>query len=323
MSEKFNWAILGTGNVANRFAESLGNIPDRADLAAVGSRSQESASAFAEKYKIPGAYDSYQAVVNDPAVDIVYIATPHPRHHQDARMCLEAGKHVLCEKAFTMNAEEAQDLISLAREKRLFLMEAMWTRFFPIHVRIREILADGLLGELQGLVIHHAYKGLPELPESYPSELGMGTFMDQAPYGVGYAYSVLGPPSRTTGFGTFGPKGLNLQVSGVLEHDGGKLTTWMASRTTYDVKEAVIYGSEGKIDIHAPWYKPTAMTLHVKGEDPVLIEMPLDGFIGYEYEALAVMDAIQAGDIECEIMPLDETLAIMKTMDSMREEWGF
>jgi len=323
MTEKTRWAILGTGNVANRFAKALNNIPDRAELVAVGSRSQSTADAFAEKYQIPAAYSSYQAVADDPAVDVVYIATPHPVHHRDARMCLEAGKHVLCEKAFTMNAEEALDLIELAREQNLFLMEAMWTRFFPIQVKVREILAAGLLGELQGLVIHHNYLGLPELPEIYPTRLGMGTFMDQAPYGVGFAYSVLGPPQKTTGFGTFDSRGLSLQVSGVFEHEGGKFTTWLASRTTYDVKEAVIYGSEGKIDIHAPWYKPTAMTLHIKGKPPEVIEMPLNGFVGYEYEALAVMDAILAGEIECEVMPLDETLAILKTMDTIRAEWGF
>jgi predicted dehydrogenase len=238
-------------------------------------------------------------------------------------MCLEAGKHVLCEKAFAMNAQEAQEMIDLAREKNLFLMEAMWTRFFPIHVRIREILDEGLLGELQGLVIHHNYMGLEELGESYPPELGMGTFMDQAPYGVGLAYSVLGPPVHTKIITTFGPEGINYQTSGVFEHEGGKLTTWMASRTTYDVKEAVIFGRDGKIDIHAPWYKPIAMTLHVKGKEPEYIEFPLDGFVGYEYEAMEVMNAIREGRIESEIMPLDETLAILKTIDSMRAQWEF
>ncbi len=323
MSEKMRWAILGTGAVANRFAASLNNIPERAELTAVGSRNLDTAAAFAEKYDIPAAHGSYQDVALDPNVDIVYIGTPHPVHHRDARMSLEAGKHVLCEKAFTMNAAEAEDLITLAREKDLFLMEAMWTRFFPIQVRIREILAEGLLGELQGLVIHHAYMGLEELPESYPPELGMGTFMDQAPYGVNFAYAVLGPPKRTTNITTFGPRGINYQTSGVFEHDGGALTTWMASRTAVDVKEAVIFGSKGKIDVHAPWYKPTAMTLHIQGQEPQTIEMPLDGYVGYEYEALAVMDAIQAGRRECAVMPLDETLAIMKTIDGMRAEWAF
>jgi predicted dehydrogenase len=151
----------------------------------------------------------------------------------------------------------------------------------------------------------------------------MGTFMDQAPYGVGFAYSVLGPPIRAVGITTFGPKGINYQTSGIFEHKDGKLTTWMASRITYDVKEVVIFGSEGKIDLHAPWYKPTSMTLHVKGKDPEFIEMPLDGFVGYEYEAMEVMNCIRVGKIESDIMPLDETLAIMRTMDSMRSQWKF
>lgn len=323
MADQMKWAILGTGAVANRFACALHNIPEQAQLVAVGSRKQETADQFASAYDIQGSYASYADAASDPEVDVVYIGTPHPFHHRDAVLCLEAGKHVLLEKAFTMNADEAENIINLARQKQLFLMEAMWTRFFPTHARIREILAEGLLGELQGLVIHHAYMGIPELADSFPPELGMGTFMDQAPYGVGLAFAVLGPPIRTTGFGTFGPRGINYQSSFILEHDCGALTTWMASRTSYDVKEVVIYGAEGKIDLHAPWYKPTAMTLYQKGKDPERIEYPLNDFIGYEYEALAVMDSISGGNIECEIMPLDETLAIMKTMDNMRAQWKF
>jgi predicted dehydrogenase len=323
MTEKYRWAILATGAVANRFAKAMGNITDQADLVAVGSRSQESADNFAETYGIPTAYGSYQAVADDPNVDIVYIGTPHPFHHKDAKMCLEGGKHVLCEKAFVMNAGEAEDLIKTARDKKLFLMEAMWTRFFPVHVKIRELLADGLIGDLQGLNIHHNYMGLPELPDAYPNELGMGTFMDQAPYGMGLAFSILGPPVRTVGIGTFGERGLNLQVSGVFEHQGGRLTTWMASRTTYDVKDAVIIGSEGKIEVHAPWYKPTAFTLHIMGKDPERFDFPLDGFVGYEYEAMEVMNCIREGKLESEIMPLDESLGVLKAMDSMRKEWGF
>jgi predicted dehydrogenase len=323
MANQFKWAILGTGAVAKRFASALHNIPEKAQLHAVGSRSQETADKFASAYQVPQSYANYQDAAADPDVEIVYIGTPHPYHHRDVTMCLNAGKHVLCEKAFTMNAEEAQSIIELARNKQLFLMEAMWTRFFPIHVRIREILAEGLLGDLQGLVIHHAYQGLPELAESYSPELGMGTFMDQAPYGVGLVYSVLGPPLRTTGIGTFGPKGINYQSSYIMEHQGGALTTWMASRTTYDVKEVVIYGTEGKIDIHAPWYKPTTMTVYQRDKDPEIIEYPLDNYIGYEYEAMEVMNCIRDGKTESQIMPLDETLAIMKTMDSMRAQWKF
>ena len=323
MSEKMRWAILATGAVANRFAKALSNITDQAELAAVGSRNTESAKAFAEKYGIPKYYGSYQELADDPDVDIVYIGTPHPVHCRDTIMCLEAGKHVLCEKAFSMNADEAKQMIDLAREKNLFLMEAMWTRFFPIQARIREILAEGLLGELQGMVIHHNYMGLEELPDAYLPELGMGTFMDQAPYGMAFAYSVLGPPIRTKIITTFGPRGINYQTSGAFEHEGGRMTTWMASRTTYDVKESVIFGSEGKIDVHAPWYKPTAMTLHIKGKDPEFIEYPLDGFVGYEYEAMEVMNCIRSGKIESNIMPLDETLAIMKSIDGMRAQWEF
>jgi predicted dehydrogenase len=323
MSNKMRWAILATGAVANRFATALSNITDQAELVAVGSRSTETAKAFAEKFNIPKYYGTYQEVADDPDVDIVYIGTPHTIHCDNTLMSLEGGKHVLCEKAFCMNADEAKQMIDLAREKNLFLMEAMWTRFFPIHVRIREILAEGLLGDLQGLVIHHNYMGLKELPEVYPPEWGMGTFMDQAPYGMALAYSILGPPVQTKIITTFGPRGINYQTSGAFLHEGDRMTTWMASRTSYDVKEAVIFGTEGKIDIHDPWYKPTRMTLHIKGKDPEFIEYPLDGFVGYEYEAMEVMNCIKAGKTESEIMSLNETLAIMKSIDGMRAQWEF
>jgi predicted dehydrogenase len=320
MTDRLRWAILGTGAVANRFAAALHNITDRAELIAVGSRQQATADAFGAKHGIPRCYGSYEQTAADPDVDIVYVGTPHTRHHADGRLCLEAGKHVLCEKAFTMNAGEAADLIGLARARRLFLMEAMWTRFFPIQLRLRELLAAGAIGTVRGLVIHHAYTGLDLEP--YDPRLGMGAFMDQAPYGVGWAYSLLGPPEQVTGLATFNSRGTCEQASHVLTHRGGAIATIMTSRNAVDVKEAVVYGSHGKIEVHDPWYKPVAMTVHIKGQPPQVIEMPLGGYVGYEYEALAVMDCIQAGQTECDVMPLDETLAIMQTMDTIREGWS-
>jgi predicted dehydrogenase len=320
MADRFRWAILGTGAVANRFAKALHNIPDRADLLAVGSRAQATAEAFGERYGIPRRYGSYQQAADDPDVDIVYIATPHQVHRRDAGLCLEAGKHVLCEKAFTMNAQEACELIELARARGLFLMEAMWTRFFPIHTRIRELLAQGALGTLQGIVVHHNYMG-PADPTIYDPREGVGAFMDQAPYVVGIAYSVLGPPQEVTGLATFGETGLCTQACHVLKHAGGALSTLVSSRVTVDLKEAFIFGTQGKIEIHDPWYKPTAMTVTIAGRPPERIECPLGAFIGYEYEALAVMDCIAAGQTECAVMPLDESLAILQTMDAIRAQW--
>ena len=320
MTTHTHWAILGTGAVANRFAAALHNISDRADLIAVGSRKQETADAFGEKHGVPHRFASYEQVAANSGVDVVYIATPHQRHQQDVALCLEAGKHVLCEKAFTLNGDEAQQLIDLARQKNLFLMEAMWTRFFPIHVQIRKLLAAGAIGEPRGLVVHHAYMG-PDDPTIYDPCLGIGAMMDQAPYGVGLAFSLLGPPAEVKGLVTFSETGLSLQASNILRHRGGAISTLMSTRNTVDVKEAIVIGSTGKIEIHDPWYKPTVMTVHTTGHAPETIERPLDGFIGYEYEATAVMDCLERGETECAVMPLDETLAIMRTIDALRAQW--
>lgn len=322
MTQRLKWAILGTGAVANRFAVALGNIADQAELAAVGSRLQATAEAFGDKYHVPRRYAGYDQVAADPDIDIVYIGTPHEFHRRDAAMCLEAGKHVLCEKAFTINALEAAELIALSRRQGLFLMEAMWTRFFPIHVRVRELVTEGAIGPARGLIIHHNYMAAIDPEGMFDPRMGMGTFLDQAPYGVGLAYSLLGPVEQVAGLATFGDRGINTQTSYILRHSGDRLSTVINSRNTVDVKEAVVYGADGKIEIHDPWYKPTAMTLHRKGKSLERVEVPLTGYVGYEYEALAVMDCVRQGQTECGVMPLDETLAILTTMDRIREQWS-
>ncbi|MGH2547899.1 MAG: Gfo/Idh/MocA family protein, partial [Thermomicrobiales bacterium] len=156
--EPIRWGILGTGGIADKFATGLQDTPD-AVLAAVGSRTIEAATAFAERFGNPRTHGSYQDLVNDPDVDIIYVATPHPIHHSAARLCLEAGKAVLCEKPFTLNAGEAADLIAYARERKLFLMEAMWSRFLPAAQRFRQLVADGAIGEPRILHADFGFRG--------------------------------------------------------------------------------------------------------------------------------------------------------------------
>jgi predicted dehydrogenase len=321
MPQKLRWGILGTGAVANRFARALRNIADQAELAVVGSRQQATADAFGDRYGIARRYGSYEQAAGDPELDVVYIATPHEVHRRDAALCLAHGKHVLCEKAFTVDAREAEALIGLARDRKLFLMEAMWTRFFPIHVRLRALLAEGVIGSPAGLVIHHNYCAAIDPAGTYDCRVGMGTFLDQAPYGVGLGHSLLGPVEAVAGLATFNDRGINTQASYVLRHSGDRLTTVINSRLTVDVKEAIVYGPRGKVIIHDPWYKPSAMTVCVHGQPPQEIVEPLNGYIGYEYEALAVMDCIRQGKTECDVMPLDETLATLRVMDQIRAQW--
>ena len=306
MSDRMRWAILGTGKIAHRFATALNNIPDKAELLAVGSRSQETADTFADSYNIPRRHVGYETVAADPDVDIVYVGTPGVHHKRDVSMCLEQGKHVLCEKAFTINAQEAEYLINLAREKNLFLMEAMWTRFFPIHIRIRELLAEGALGTVNGMSINFIAKPPYDLNNRfYDINLGAGVLLDTGSYGISLASSLFGTPKDVVGLAYIGESGADYQSSYVLKYDQGQLVSIMCSQISYDVKECFIFGSEGKIVVHDPWYKPTKMTVHREGHEPELIEMPLNGYNGYEFEAMAVMDCIRKGMTECKVIPLD------------------
>jgi len=321
MTDRIRWAIMGTGNVANRFAKALGNIQDEAELLAVGSRQQSTAEAFGNTYDIPRRYASYEQLVGDTDVDIVYIGTPHAYHHRDITLCLNAGKNVLCEKAFVLNRDEAEDVINLARKKNLFLMEALWTRFFPIHVHLRQLLADGTLGETRGLIVHHVYTAGSDPEETFDPALGMGALLDQGPYGVGLAINLMGPVEDVVALATSNSTGINTQTNYLLKHPGDRMTTVISSRVAMDVKEVVLFASNGKAEIHDPWYKPTRMTIYQRDHEPQIIHKPLNGYIGYEFEAQAVMDCIRQGAIECSLMPHADSLAIMETLDRIRAIW--
>ncbi len=195
MNQTIRWGILGTGWIANEFAQGLAQLPD-ADLVAVGSRTRESAQRFAEQYGIPNRHASYQALVNDAEVDVIYVATPNPLHREHVLLCLASGKPVLCEKPFALNAREAEAMVQVAREKKLFLMEAMWSRFFPLMAKVRSLLADGAIGEVQMLVadlsIHFDFD---PADRRYALDLGGGALLDLGVYLVSFASMIMGPPT--------------------------------------------------------------------------------------------------------------------------------
>lgn len=314
---------MGTGKIANRFAAALNHLPEEAELLVVGSRTRESGEAFAKQYGIQRSYVGYEQAVADPDVDIVYIATPGRFHLQDTSMSLEAGKHVLCEKTLTMNAAEAVEGVALARSKKLFLMEAMWTRFFPIHVRFRDLLAEKALGTIRGMNISFCAQ-VPDDPSNrfFDVELGAGVLLDTVSYGISFAYQHLGKPDSFSAQTTVGGTGADVQTAVLLNYRRGQLVTMISSQISWEVKEAVIFGSDGKIVIHAPWYKPTAMTIYRRDQDPETIHIPVGNFNGYEYEAKAVMDCIRAGKMECDVVPLDESIQIIRFLDAVRAELG-
>lgn len=313
---------MGTGKIANRFATALQNLPD-AEMVAVGSRRQETADTFADQYGIPRRHVAYEALASDPDIDVIFVGTPHVFHLRDASLCLNAGKHVLCEKILTINATEAEHLINLARAKERFLMEAMWTRFFPVHVRIRELLAEERIGDIQAVQANFFYPAPRDLKNRFFNKaLGGSAFLDAGSYGVSFAHSLLGAPSEIVSTAIMGETDVDYTSACLLRYDSGAIGVVSCSMVSPDVKNARIIGSKGVIDIHPSWYKPTEMTLTVMGEEPETTTYPLNGYNGYEYEATAVMDCIREGKTECEVMPLDDSLAIMKILDTIREQWN-
>ena len=317
------WGIIGTGNIANAFATGLQSVDD-ADLVAIGSRSQESADAFADKYDAPKRHSSYEALATDPEVDAVYVSTPHSFHMDNAILCLENGKAALVEKPFAINAEQASKMIAVAQEKAVFLMEAMWTRFIPAMVKVREILAEGTIGDIRMVQADFGFRTRFN-PEGrlFKPELGGGGLLDVGIYPISLASMVYGgaQPEAIASLAELGETGVDEQSGYVFRYAGGEMAMlWSAVRTA-SPQVASIIGTEGRIEIHNRWWIPKTLTLYRSGEESETIEVPFEGN-GYNYEAIEVGNCLRADKTESETMPLAETQAIMETMDRIRAQWG-
>jgi predicted dehydrogenase len=315
------WGILATGGIAGAFASDLRTAG--LDLVAVGSRSQESADAFASRFDIARAHPSYEALVADPDVDIIYVSTPHPMHHANARLALEAGKHVLVEKAFTVDRAQAEDLQQLAAERGLLAMEAMWTRYLPHMVRIREILAAGTLGEIRVVTADHTQL-LPSEPSHRINalELGGGALLDLGIYPISFVWDVLGAPADITATARLIETGADAEVATIMTHDGGAISTTISSSRAAGPNAASIVGTDARIDIDRVWYTPT--TFRVVQPDGTVVEeyvSEVEGR-GMQYQAQAAERLVREGILEGDILPIAETVAIMGTLDEIRAQIG-
>jgi predicted dehydrogenase len=329
------WGILSTGYIANMFAEGLAAVED-AELVAVGSRTQANADAFGAKWNVPHRHASYEALANDPDVDVIYVATPHPFHHRDTLLCLDAGKHVLVEKPFALNARQAEDMIARAKAKGLFLMEAMWTRFIPAMVQVREWIAAGEIGDVQ--LVRANLSFMTEFnPKSrlFAPELAGGALLDVGIYPISFAYMVLGSPKTVSSTATLGQTGTDDRSAYLFGYDGGK-TALLSSAVRLAVPvEADIIGTQGYIKLHQSWINPRVITLAkpvapgvearliFEGNlyDTQTVHVPTSGN-GYNYEAMEVAACLRAGKLESAILPLTESLDIMRTLDTIRGQWG-
>ncbi len=322
MERAVNWGVLGTGNIAKQFARGLKVLPE-AHLVAVGSRAQETADAFGDEFEIPRSHASYEALVSDPDVEVIYVSTPHQLHRENTLLCLSAGKAVLCEKPFAINAVEAADMVAAARQYQCFLMEAMWTRFLPVAVKAREWLHAGEIGEPRMLTADFGFRAeINREGRLFNPEYGGGALLDVGVYTVSLASMVFGEaPQRTAGFAHIGETGVDEQAAFVLGYTDGRLASLTCAVRVNTPQDAVIMGTEGSIRFHAPFWRSTGVTLKTEGKDDVTFTTPHKGN-GYEYQAAEVMNCLRAAKLESQVMPLDESVAIMQTMDQIRGQWN-
>ncbi len=317
----FRWGILGPGRIAHRFAQDL-EVVEGARLVAVASRSSERARDFAQKYGAPASYDSDEALAADPDVDAIYIATPHRFHHAQARLCLEAGKPVLCEKPFTVNAGQATDLMQLAQARGLFLMEALWSRYLPVWRQVREWLDEGSIGGVTLISSTFCFRAERDPSDrKFNHDLAGGALLDLGVYNISLSQWVAGePPTETRALAYIGDTGVDELTAGTMAYPRGVVSQFACSFLVDGVNEMAIYGTKGRIRVHPNFWEPTRATLVVDGKERA-VSLPFRRN-GFEYQIEEAIRCVRSGKGESDTMPLAATLASMNTMDQIREQIG-
>lgn len=314
------WGIAATGGIARKFAQDLAHVPD-AQLVAVGSRSRESAAAFGSTYGAPHRHGSYEALAADPDVDAVYVATPQSRHRDDVLLFLEAGKAVLCEKPFALTGAEAASMVAAARTRGVFLMEGMWSRFLPAWAELRAQIAAGAIGDVHLISASFGFRmSVDPSHRLFDLALGGGALLDLGVYPVTLVSMLLGRPSRVAALARLGETGVDEQTSAILGFESGAMAMLSAAIRTNIPIAAHIAGSEGAITIPPVFHMASALELSGPHGDR-RIECPITGN-GLHYQALEVGRCLRAGRLESEVMPLDESVAVMQTLDRIREQIG-
>ena len=321
INTSLRWGILGTGGIAALQTSDL--IDNGLTVTAVGSRSQESADAFATKWSIATAHPSYEALVADENVDAIYVSTPHPFHYENALLALNAGKHVLVEKPFAMNAAQAAEVVERAAQKNLVVLEAMWTRYLPHMIRIRQLLKDGALGELRTLISDHS-QNLPKDPTHRINDpaLGGGALLDLGIYPVSFAFDVFGAPTAIHASAAMTATGVDAQTTMIFEYEGNKRALLITALDALGPNTTTITGTEGRIEIDAVWYFPTRFVRFDK--DNNVVEEFDEKVIGrgMHFQALELERLVASGEIANDILSPAQTVAIMQTLDEVRRQIG-
>jgi predicted dehydrogenase len=322
--KKIKWGILACGRIAGKFANDLKLLED-ADLWAVGSRSLDKASAFAAAHGFRHAYGSYEALVNDPDVDVIYIASPHAQHHEHTLLCITHGKPVLCEKAFAINSRQASEMINAARASGVFLMEALWSRFLPHYQETMRMVKDGQLGKIGSVLANFGFIPEPPVPDRlFNPDLGGGTLLDIGIYNVFIAISVLGRPDEVIAQMTPATTGIDQQCAVTFRYQNGALAQLFSSFEANLPIEAEISGPLGRIRLTTRFYEPTARIEWYPGRVDTRTEIPVEkqpGW-GYQHQARHVQECLRQGLTESPVWSHQDTLLLMETMDRIRQAAG-
>ncbi len=322
MSDGLRWGVLGTGGIARAFAEDLRT--DGRTLQAVGSRSQETADAFAAASGAVGsAHGSYAALVADPDVDVVYVGTPHSFHAEHALLALRAGKHVLVEKPFTLNASQAREVVAEAQARGLVVLEAMWTRFLPHMVRLRELVADGTLGEVMTLVADHSQRlSADPTHRLQDPALGGGALLDLGIYPVSFAWDLFGAPATIDSRSVPTATGVDRQTAVVLSYPGGAQAVLHTALDLAGRNDAVVLGTDARVEIAPTWYAPSTLRV-VRADGTVLEEFDGRGpGRGMQHQARELERLVREGLRESPLLPPAESVAVMATLDEVRRQIG-
>lgn len=318
--EKIKVGIIGAGWIANKMAEALAPLTD-AEVIAIASRSLDKAQKFAEQYGIAKAYGSYEELVHDADVDLVYVATPHSHHYPHAKLAIENGKAVLVEKAFTANAREAQELIDLAHEHKVFMTEAIWTRYMPLSHKVKELMESGVIGEPRILTATLCYM-MENKERILRPELCGGALLDLGVYVLNFARMYFGTDIvRTVSNCHIGDTGVDMMESISLSYADGKMANLQSGALTLNDRQGIISGTDGYIRVDNV-NCPELIEVWRNYELVERVERPAEMVNGYEYQVLECKRCLEQGLLESPMMPHAETLAIMQEMDALREEWG-
>lgn len=315
------WGILGTGKISRAFAAALKDTPG-AVLAGVASRTGENAEVFGREFGAAASYGSYQQLADAGDIDIIYIGTPHPMHAENALMALRAGKGVLCEKAFTMNRREAEEVVALARAKKLFLMEAMWTRFMPALAEVRRIIASGEIGPVHQVSADFGFTATqgPEHRIFNPA-LGGGALLDLGIYPLSIAAALLGPVESVKAQAILGTTGVDIETGFTLRHASGGVSACSCSLRARTPCELTVSGENGHVRMNTQFHRARSISVVLADGTSRTVDTPFIGN-GYAHEAIEAQRCFLAGLIESPGMTHDETLALMGDMDTIRAQIG-